>query len=286
MGSRVEEAVAQAKAELREGRAPEAVKICRSALLAQPDASRLRLLLGQALVAAGRYAEVRMEMATLLRRDPEFPPAFRVRGEAFLREGRTTEALESLQEALRLDPNDEEAEALLAEASPPDPTAFGGGPTPETGLRRDATIVGIPRAEEEDAASLRPRLGRPPDAPLRRGVTLIGTGEVELPDVTEAPDDAADPLVRSGTMRWPPEAGDATPETPSLAMPDVLDEPTPMTGAPSMSPFEVDEGPTAPWPSMIDEPAASTPHPALAEPPTGAGSRPGVPAGFAPSAAP
>jgi len=107
----------RAKLLISERRYQEAVRACRRALLSKPGQIEIRLLLGEALLALERYDEVRVEMMALARKVPDRGAVHRLLGEAYLRDGRSKQALESLQRALELDPSDDVAEELIAEAA-------------------------------------------------------------------------------------------------------------------------------------------------------------------------
>jgi len=117
MGAASQELTERAKLLISERRYQEAVRACRRALLSQPGQIEIRLLLGEALLALERYDEVRVEMIALARKAPERASVHRLLGEAYLRDGRPTQAIESLRRALNLDPHDEVAEELIAEAA-------------------------------------------------------------------------------------------------------------------------------------------------------------------------
>ncbi|HEY8432518.1 MAG TPA: tetratricopeptide repeat protein, partial [Sandaracinaceae bacterium] len=117
MGAASQELTERAKLLISERRYQEAVRACRRALLSQPDQVEVRLLLGEALLALQRYDEVRVEMMALARKLPGRAEVHRILGEAYLRDHRPTQAIESLRRALELDPNDEIAKELLAEAA-------------------------------------------------------------------------------------------------------------------------------------------------------------------------
>ncbi|MCA9608200.1 MAG: tetratricopeptide repeat protein, partial [Myxococcales bacterium] len=117
MGAASQELTERAKLLISERRYQEAVRACRRALLSNPGQVEIRLLLGEALLALERYDEVRVEMIALARKAPDRGAVHRLLGEAYLRDGRPTEAIESLRRALQLDPEDEVAEELIAEAA-------------------------------------------------------------------------------------------------------------------------------------------------------------------------
>lgn len=117
MGAASQELTDRAKLLISERRYQDAVRACRRALLSKPGQVEIRLLLGEALLALERYDEVRVEMMALARKVPDRGPVYRLLGEAYLRNGRPKQAVDALEKALELDPNDEVAEELLAEAA-------------------------------------------------------------------------------------------------------------------------------------------------------------------------
>ncbi|MCA9611692.1 MAG: tetratricopeptide repeat protein, partial [Myxococcales bacterium] len=115
MGPNAQDAAARAKQLVSERKYQDAVRACRRLLLSKPDHVDVRVLLGQALLALGRHDEVRIEMQALLKKAPLVAPAHRLLGEAYLRARQSDNAASALREALRLDPEDEEARELLEE---------------------------------------------------------------------------------------------------------------------------------------------------------------------------
>src|SRR5690606_29611255 len=84
MAEASEEQSARIKRMIAERRYDEAIRESRRALLTKPDLVELRLLLGQALLATGRYEQVRVEMMALSRRHPNVAESHRILGEAQL----------------------------------------------------------------------------------------------------------------------------------------------------------------------------------------------------------
>lgn len=201
MGAGSQELTERAKLLISERRYQEAVRACRRALLSKPDQVDLRLLLGEALLALERYDEVRVEMMALARKNPDVAAVHRLLGEAYLRDHRPTQAVESLRRALELDPTDEVAEELLNEAAdenapvsttierwfadeaepttegpPPDwaedeirggatsPRAAAGGPNIEVDPALTAQIR-MPDAGRTNPAQMTPEAAGPPVAP-------------------------------------------------------------------------------------------------------------------------
>jgi tetratricopeptide (TPR) repeat protein len=75
-----------------------------------------RVLLGQALLAASRLDEARVEMLAFTREHPEDAQGHRLLGEAQLRDGQIDAARASLMRSLEIDPGDEITRDLLSEA--------------------------------------------------------------------------------------------------------------------------------------------------------------------------
>jgi tetratricopeptide (TPR) repeat protein len=92
---------------------PGVVAACQDALCDDPDDVRLRLLRARALMALRRDAEAQTEISECLRLEPRFGAAYRVLGELAARRDESASAKIFLREALRLDPDDEEARAWL-----------------------------------------------------------------------------------------------------------------------------------------------------------------------------
>lgn len=100
---------------IAERRYADAIVACRQLLLGEEDLE-VRLLLGQALLAEERFEDVRVEMLAALRAHPAAGAAHRLLGEAYLRAGQKDRAVEELEKARALDPDDAQASELLDEA--------------------------------------------------------------------------------------------------------------------------------------------------------------------------
>ncbi len=92
---------------------PGVVAACQDALADNPEDVALRLLRARALMALRRDAEAQTEISECLRLEPRYGAAYRVLGELAARRDETASAKIFLREALRLDPDDEEARAWL-----------------------------------------------------------------------------------------------------------------------------------------------------------------------------
>lgn len=101
----------------------ETIRVCRRGLLSYPGATSLRLVLGLALVRAGRFEEARTELANAIHANPRDRDAQRWLGEALLGLGQRDRAIEAFRAALALDPTDKEAEQLLGEAMSNEPSS-------------------------------------------------------------------------------------------------------------------------------------------------------------------
>jgi len=209
------EHVAQAKLLIAERRYQDAVRALRRALVAKPDHIEARLLLGTTLLALERYDEVRAEMLALSRKAPTDARVQRLLGEAFLRGGKLDKAVEALRKALELDPDDDPARELLAEAGeevPPrsrtmerwfDPEQVATVQTSAPEFVEEATgphvalpdLPGAPTSIVVDAAFQRAideagssEVTRPPEsAQRRRPSTLIGVPSPLVPPAEPSP---------------------------------------------------------------------------------------------------
>ncbi len=92
---------------------PGVAVVCADALDHDPDNLHLRLLRAKALLALRNDLEAQDELAECVRRDAECVAAFRLLGELGIRRDQPESATVFLREALRLDPNDGEAEEWL-----------------------------------------------------------------------------------------------------------------------------------------------------------------------------
>ena len=258
MGAASQELIERAKLLISERRYQEAVRACRRALLVHPEQVEIRLLLGEALLALERYDEVRVEMMALVRKSPKHGAVHRLLGEAYLRDGRPTQAVESLRKALQLDPNDEVAEELLTEAadeSAPVSTtierwfADEAAPTQETespAWEEETTPLPGPGpatspgpAPAEPSIQIDPQLVGPPKTSVSRPrvrsrkATMLGQAAkppTAGPPTRDRPVPAASHDARPGPAAPPP--GHASP-----------------FGAPSSSPFPASRPPARPLPA-------------------------------------
>ena len=110
------EFVQRGRAHLEHGEYQEAVKVCRLGLLANPGEIEGRIVLGGALLALQRFDEVLAEMRVALDMDPANSSALALRGEALLRKGDTTKAVELLDQAAAVSPGDSRIARLAEEA--------------------------------------------------------------------------------------------------------------------------------------------------------------------------
>jgi tetratricopeptide (TPR) repeat protein len=98
------------------GQYQEAVKVCRLGLLGRPTTVEGRIVLGQALLALKRYDEVLAEMRVALELDHQAVAAHALKGEALLRKGDRHAAIETLERAKTIAPEDKVIIRLLTEA--------------------------------------------------------------------------------------------------------------------------------------------------------------------------
>lgn len=170
------------KRAIAERRYDEAIQGARRLVLQSDKHPEARLLLGQALLAAGRLDEARVEMLAFTRTHPEDAEGHRLLGEGYLRDGHVEAARIALRRSLEIDPGDERTRELLAEAdvdvAPISATverwfAEGEPPTMQTTMPEYAI-----RPEEPQANSLRSLLQH---ATARKvGVELDPSYQAEL----------------------------------------------------------------------------------------------------------
>lgn len=261
MGAASQELMDRAKLLISERRYQEAVRACRRALLSKPGQIEIRLLLGEALLALERYDEVRVEMMALARKVPDRGAVHRLLGEAYLRDGRSKQALESLQRALELDPSDDVAEELLAEAvddeapvshtierwfaDEAEPTIETESPawteeaTPVPGATHPNALVGEPSVQVDPSvyeAFEQPKtsVARPMGRKIRsHKATMLGTPAV-VP--------ATDPPSQDAPLPPPPEPGAPAPPTksrieiPRVSPPSAPPPPRPLGPGPRRDP--------------------------------------------------
>ena len=98
------------------GQFQEAVKVCRLGLLGRPTTVEGRVVLGQALLALKRYDEVLAEMRVALELDHSSTSAQMLKGEALLRKGDASGAIDALGKLRAQGLGNAQIDALLAEA--------------------------------------------------------------------------------------------------------------------------------------------------------------------------
>lgn len=226
MGPNAQDGAARAKQLVSERKYQDAVRACRRLLLSRPDHVDVRVLLGQALLALGRHDEVRIEMQALLKRSPLVAPAHRLLGEAFLRARQTDNAAASLKEALRLDPEDDDARELLDELGevdemPPAETIERWFPEEPTRVEAEAAPAipapSAPPPSVELSDDLRDEITRTSEqaAPARKK-TLLGLTAVQPPVPSPSPLSAPR---ASGPLPSPTSPAVVAPPKPSVPPP-------------------------------------------------------------------
>ena len=281
MGPNAQDGAARAKQLVSERKYQDAVRACRRLLLSRPDHVDVRVLLGQALLALGRHDEVRIEMQALLKRAPLVAPAHRLLGEAFLRARQTDNAASALKEALRLDPEDDEARELLDELGevddmPPAETIERWFPDEPTRIEADAAPAipasSAPPPSVELSDDLREEITRTHDqaSPRHPKQTLLGMAAVQAPPRA------------SGPLPSPSSPGVVAPPKPSVPPPPPGGS-SPTAPPPSSSGTGARPAPTGRSPKATMIGGFSLPSPG-AVPSAGAPS-PRVPSAAMPSAA-
>ncbi|MCU0671380.1 MAG: tetratricopeptide repeat protein [Myxococcota bacterium] len=296
MGPNAQDGAARAKQLVSERKYQDAVRACRRLLLSRPDHVDVRVLLGQALLALGRHDEVRIEMQALLKRSPLVAPAHRLLGEAFLRARQTDNAAASLKEALRLDPEDDDARELLDELGevdemPPAETIERWFPEEPTRVEAEAAPAipapSAPPPSVELSDDLRDEITRTSEqaAPVRKK-TLLGLAAVPPPVQSPAQPPSSTPRA-SGPLPSPTSPAVVAPPKPSVP------PPPPGGSAPTAAPPPSSSGTvTAARPAPARSPKAtmiggfSLPSPGAPSAPRAPGghaSAPIAPAPFAPA---
>jgi tetratricopeptide (TPR) repeat protein len=203
MGAASQELTDRARLLIAEQRYADAVRACRRALLSHPDQVELRLLLGEALLALERFDEVRVEMIALTRKRPELAAAHRLLGEAYLRDGRSTQAIEALRKARELDPSDALTQQLLihaADAGAPESTtierwfADEAMPTVETQLPEwEEEVTPVPATAPMPAAPM-------PAVPMPAAPMPVPVGASAQPSIQVDPSLGAEESTRVGKL--------------------------------------------------------------------------------------
>jgi len=113
---RLAEKSVQAKEFMAAGKFPEAASLYRELNREVPNNPGLLLNLGMALQMAGDDSGAVPQLEAAAKLDPRLAPAWLFLGTARLRLGRTVSAIEALNRVLRLQPDQQNARAMLAEA--------------------------------------------------------------------------------------------------------------------------------------------------------------------------
>jgi tetratricopeptide (TPR) repeat protein len=108
-----------------QGRAEEAVDVCRAGLVHHPDYLSARVTLGRALTELGRLDEAHTQLTMVLDAAPDNLTARSALAVVFEQQGQLTNALVHYRQALELEPYDPELEAAIErierEVAPPPP---------------------------------------------------------------------------------------------------------------------------------------------------------------------
>lgn len=105
----------------KNGEFEQAIELCRAQLEQQPEHLSGRVVLGQALFDAFRYAEARQELTTAIQLDPENFIALRLLGELAAQDGDQDIAREFFSRARDIEPRNEQLLAALAALGPVEP---------------------------------------------------------------------------------------------------------------------------------------------------------------------
>lgn len=244
----VQDAAARAKQLIAERKYQDAVRACRRVLLSRPDEVEVRLLLAQALLALGRHDEVRIEMLALSRKAPEIGAIHRLLGEAYIRGGQPESAAAALREALRLDPDDDEARDLLEEVGEVEESVP--GETIERWFEEDPTSVeSLSSHAPAPAPATAPSGAVPPSVELDAGFAAEASGETALPPVKPKKS------MKETLMGLPAPGGGIAP--PPTKAPSLPPPPPPGAGRPSARPPSMAGSmgaPSAPPPSGLAPP--------------------------------
>lgn len=268
--------LAALKRAIAERQYDDAIRGARRLVLESNKNPEARLLLGEALLAAGRNDEARVEMLALVRERPEEPAAHRLLGEAHLRDGQLEPARASLRRAVELDPDDDAARDLLLEAdaevaAPISSTVerwMGAAEPPTTQMQMPEYLHEAPAVTP--SASLRSLLEhaepKKPAVSIPRPTRQSAGGRAALPGHAPSPAAATPPSLPSVSVELEVDA-DAT--TGQLAAGGKVDpRPSPEREPTGEIPLD-DE--IAPSPTMVQ---AEAPRPRTAPPPPPSGRRP------------
>jgi len=100
----------------KQGRTPEAIEHLRTAVAIHPEFAQAHARLAEVLEALGRHDEAADHRDLASRSNPNTTRRFYYWGRFLLREGRVEAAIAELEQAVRVDAEDEQARALLEQA--------------------------------------------------------------------------------------------------------------------------------------------------------------------------
>ena len=95
------------------GEIERAIEICLEGEELFPDHTSLKFMRGKLLYQAKKYSEARKIIELVLKRMPDYAPAYKILGDIFIQEKNWDEAKNNLQKALFLDPWDKSVQERL-----------------------------------------------------------------------------------------------------------------------------------------------------------------------------
>jgi tetratricopeptide (TPR) repeat protein len=202
---------------------PGVVAMCTDALEDEPECVPLLLVRARARMALRRDLDAQADLRDVIRLDPTCGLAYRLLGQLAARRNENASAAVFFGEALRLDPDDREAnDWLMIVNAPARPAAAADQLPAKAAAAGHFSISPVPRADPH-VSTVRPRAASPSQARLARGTQPPD----QLEDRPTRPFGRIDPGSQSvETPRARP-----TPLPPALPPPPALERPT-LTGRP------------------------------------------------------
>jgi tetratricopeptide (TPR) repeat protein len=175
---------------------PGVVAMCSDALEDEPECLPLLLIRARAQIALRRDLEAQADLRDIIRLDPRCATAYRLLGELAARHDENESAAIFFREALRLAPDDPEAnDWLMIVAASLQPTAAPAARAPEAvAMRSDPDPTRFARGTQHPA-----RTGEPQDRPTRPFVR----GSDRQVEASRTP--SGRPVVRPAPLTLPPE---------------------------------------------------------------------------------
>ena len=130
----------------KEGMLERVIEECSKALEIYPDDIRIRQLLAEAYLEAGRISDAESALETIIRKVRDLISCFRLQADLFIRQGREKEALEALKIYLMHHPEDRDSYMLLEsmERIEETPPGIEQAPQEPKGVAEEGAVSDVP----------------------------------------------------------------------------------------------------------------------------------------------